>query len=135
MLKRLDKELENILPINMRTQGFLPISTIREKGIVDVEFIQSATYNMHYQHLWTENNINFCDNKWKFILTMWSDKPLKTMELWKFIKECQSPISSLIRQLSERKGAFKDETYDTSIEYITELELRKEMCYDDSGRD
>jgi hypothetical protein len=32
MLQKLDKELENILPIDMRTQGFLPISTIREKG-------------------------------------------------------------------------------------------------------
>ena len=125
MLERLDKELENILvEAGMYNEGWLAISTIRERYIVDVEFIDSPKPHLYHSHLWTEKNVYFCDSpKWKFIVSMWSNEPMTFQTKWYLVKNYQSRISALIRDLSEGKGVFKDETWDVPLATLQEQEL------------
>ncbi len=123
MLQTLDHELEKILiEAGMYKDGWLAVSTIREDGLVDVDFIDSPEPHKHYQHLWTENDVHFCDSKgWKFKLTMWSNEPLKFDFKWKFVKNYQSRISALIRDLSAGMGAFRDVSCDAELEKLNDM--------------
>lgn len=125
MLRRLDKELEAILiEADMYKDGWLAVSTIAKNGLVEVDFINGCEPYLHYNHLWTENDIHFCDKKgWKFKLTMWSNEPLTTKFKWNFVKNYQSRISALIRDLSDGMGVFRDETWDEALEILQEQEL------------
>ena len=122
-LQTLDYELEQMLiEGGHQKDGWLAISTIREDGIVDVEFINSPEPHKHHAKLWTEENVYFCEHDgWKFIVSIWSDEPLKFGFKWDFVKKYQSRISALIRDLSAGMGAFRDVTDYEDCERLNDM--------------